>query len=130
MADTGLLESFSFGGTVYDSDDCLQSTGLQDAISEVVYQCGGQDRAGVGSRSSTFTVSLALAKTDTAKLAALAPGATGAFEYHPGGDSAGNIEVTATEAIVTSAPISTGPNSIITLDVTFRLNDITIGAAS
>lgn len=129
MADSGKLASFTFAATVYDQDDCVQSWDLDHSINEVLYQCGGYEKAAVGNTSAVFTVTLALAKTDTAKLSALAPGTIGTFEAHPGGDSASNIEITSTQAVVISAPISTSPNDIISVDLTIRLNDITIGAA-
>lgn len=127
---TGKDAAFTFDGTVYDSDDCLQDWALNDAINEVIYTCGGQDRAAVGSRTSTFQVTLALDTTDDTKVSALAPGSTGTFEAHPAGDTATYIEITSTDAVITNAGISTAVNDIITMDVTIRLNDITIGAAT
>lgn len=130
MADTGKNASFSFGGQVYDEDDCLQSGGLNDSINEVIYQCGGMDKAAPGTRSVTFTVSMALAADDTAKIAALTPGTTSTFEAHPAGDEVGYQEVTATDALVTAFNRSWSANGIITGDVTIRLNDVTLGAAT
>lgn len=130
MPDTGKLASFSFAGTVYDEDDCVSGWSLNDAINEVIYQCGGQDQAAAGTRSTTFSVSLGLAANDVTKVNALAPGTSGAFEAHPGGDTAGYIEVTATDSLVTAANQSAPVNGIITLDVTIRLNDVAIGTAT
>lgn len=127
---TGKDASFSFGGTVYDADDCLQGWSLNDAINEVIYQCDGFDKAAVGTRSAVFSASLVLAAADTTKVSAMEPGTTGAFEAHPAGDTATYIEVVATEAVVNAANKSTSPNGIITMDVTIRLNDITLQAAS
>ncbi len=55
---TGKNASFSFGGTVYDSDDCVSNWSLNDAINEVVYQCGGFDKGAVGTRSAVTTSTL------------------------------------------------------------------------
>lgn len=130
MPDTGKLASFSFGGTVYDEDDCVGGWSLNDAINEIIYQCGGQDTAAAGTRSTTFSASLGLEATDHAKITALAPGTSGAFEGHPAGDTATYIEVLATDSLVTVANQSAPANGIISLDVTIRLNDITTQAAS
>lgn len=130
MPDTGKLGSFSFDGTVYDEDDCLSGWTLNDAINEVVYQCGGYDRAAAGTRTATFSISLGLAQDDTTKLTALYPGATGAFEAHPAGDTATYLEITATDSLITVANKSAPINGIITLDLTIRLQDITLGTAT
>ena len=130
MPATGKLASFSFAATVYDEDDCVSGWSLNDSINEIIYVCGGQDQAAAGTRSTMFNVSLGLAATDTAKVIALYPGATGAFEAHPAGDTDTYIEVTATDALITVANKSAPSNGIITLDLTIRLNDVTLGAAT
>lgn len=130
MADTGVKASFSFNGQVYDEDDCVSGWNLNDSINEVVYQCGGMDKGAAGTRSADFSVSLGLSATDVDKVQALAPGQKAAFEAHPAGDSAGYIEVTATEALIRQANKSAPTNGIITMDVQIRLNDITLGTAT
>lgn len=130
MADGGNSASFSFATVLYDADDCLQGWDLNDAINDIVYQCNGYDKHAAGTRAITFSASLALAKTDTTKVSAFAPGTTGAFEAHPGGDSSGAIEITATKGTVISAPISSGPNNIIAIDVEIALDDVTYAAAT
>lgn len=130
MADGGKLASFSFATVLYDADDCLQGWDLNDAIQDIVYQCNSYDKHAVGTRAINFTASLALSTTDTTKVSAFAPGTTGAFEAHPGGDSSGAIEITATKGTVISAPISSGPNNIIAIDVTIALDDVTYSAAT
>ena len=130
MPDTGKLASFKFANEVYDEDDCLSGWSLPDAINEIVYQCGGQDQGAAGTRTTTFSASLGLNANDVAKVTALAPGAKGAFEAHPGGDTPGYIEVIASDALVTVANKSAPSNGIITMDITIRLNDVTIGAAT
>lgn len=130
MAVSGKDASFDFGGVVYDSDDCVSGFNLSDAINEVIYQCGGMDKGAPGTRTAMFNVSLALAADDVTKVTALEPGTIDTFEAHPGGDSAGNIEVTATEALIVQANKPAPVNGIISLDLQIRLNDITIQAAS
>ena len=130
MADGGKLASFSFAGTLYDADDCLQGWDLNDSIQDIVYQCNSYDKHAAGTRSISFRASLALAKTDATKVAAFSPGTTGIFEAHPGGDSSGAIEIRATRGVVVSAPVSSGPNNIIAIDVEIALDDITYAAAT
>jgi len=125
MADSGKNASFSFAGTVYDADDCLQAWDLADAVQDVVYQCDGKDKHAAGTRQISFGVTLALSADDTTKVIALRPGTTGAWEGHPGGDTAGNIEVTATKGTIITAPLSAPVNGIITTDVSIALDDVT-----
>jgi len=130
MADTGKNQSFKFGSTTYTSADCIQQGAINDAINEVVYQCSGMDKGAAGTRSVTFAVTLALSVTDVTKINALYPGATGAFEAHPGGDTPTYIEVVAASALITQANKPQPVNGILTLDLVIRLNDITYRAAS
>lgn len=132
MADpvTGINESFKFGATVYDADDCLQSGAISDAIQEVLIQCGGFNIAGEGPRDVSFTVSLGLAATDVTKINALEPGTNGAFEAHPAGDTPTFIEIVAASSKVISRNINWAVAAFITMDVTIRLNDVTYQAAS
>lgn len=130
MSVSGKNASFVFGATTYDADDCLQSWALADAINEVVYQCNGYDKGVAGTRSITFNVSLALAAADTAKVSALAPGTSATFTAYPAGNTATYQKVTSTAALLVSANRSTGPNAFISIDCSFRLNDITLGAAT
>ena len=131
MADSGKLASFTFNATTYDESDCMQGSSISDAIQEAMYMCDGYSKGVPTLRELTFTVSLALANTDTAKVTALTPGTTATdFEYHPGGDTATYLEFTSTDAYVVSRPLNTAPNGVHTIDVTIRLNDITFGAAA
>lgn len=130
MADTGKNASFSFDGTVYDQDDCLSGWNMNKSVNEVMYQCGGYDKAAAGTKAATFSISLALAATDTAKLQALAEGAMGAFEAHPAGDTATYMEITSTDALITQANVSAPVNGIISIDLQIRLNDWTLAAAT
>lgn len=130
MPVTGLNASFSFDGTVYDQDDCLSGWNLNDQIQEVIYQCSGMEKGAAGPRSAVFNISLALDADDVTKLTTLYPGATGAFEAHPAGDTNGYMEVTATDSLVRVANKSAPNNGIVTLDLQIRLQDITLGTAT
>ncbi len=130
MAAPGKLASFTFATIVYDQTDCLQGWNLSDAINEIVYQCNSMDKGVAGTRTATFSASLALDATDTVKVAAFTPGTVGAFEAHPAGDTATYIEILAAEAVIITANQATAPNAILTIDLSIRLNDITIGAAA
>ena len=128
---TGKNASFVFNSTTLNADDCLQSGGIDDAVNEVVYQCDGMDKAAAGTRSAMFNVSLVLAETDVTKITALAPGTNASdFEAHPFGDTATYVEVTSSDATVIRANKSWSANGVVTMDVSIRLNQITIQAAS
>lgn len=130
MPDTGVNAAFSFGGQVYDQDDCLSGWSLNDQIQEVVYQCGGMERGAPGVRQATFNISLAIAKDDTDKWTNLVPGATGVWEGHPAGDTPGYVEATSTDALIRVANKTTDSNAMIMIDLQIRLNDITLGTAT
>lgn len=130
MAHTGKNATFAFNGTTYSTSDCLGPGTLNDSISEVIYQCSGLDKAAAGTRSVTFSTSLSLAQTDTTKWSALVPGATGVFEAHPAGDTSTYLEIEATDALITRANKTWGPNAIIAIDLSIRLQDITLQAAT
>lgn len=128
---SGKNASLTINSTTLGSSDCLQSTGIADAINEVIYQCGGYDQAVAGTATITASFSAVLSATDTTKLAALAPGtAITTFKYFPFGTTSGYIKYTATAGVITAAPLSTAPNSVGTLDVTVRLNNITRAAST
>ena len=130
MTDSGKNASFKFNTVLYDADDCLQGWDLAAALNDIVYQGNGYDKHLPGTNTTTFRVSLALAKTETTKVTGLAPGTTGTFEAHPAGDTAGNIEIEVTRAQVNSANISAPVNGIIAIDVEFGLDDVDYGAAT
>ena len=129
MADGGKLAGFTFATKAYTTASCIQSWDLNSSINDIVYQCNGYDKHAVGTKVISFRSSLGLA-ADTTVPVDLAPGTTGAFECHPGGDTAGNIEITATRGQIVSAPMSAPINGIITLDVEIALDDITYTTAA
>ena len=130
MAASGKLASFKLGSTTYAAADCIQSWQLNNAVAELVYQCSGFDKAAAGAQTVTFTTSLALSATETVKISALDAGSVGAFEAHPGGDTSGYIEAIATDALVTRSNLLSGARNIITYDLTIRLQDLTLKAAT
>jgi len=130
MATSGVAASFQFGGTTYDDDDCLQSWNLDRSVEDITYYCSGAMKHLGGNSNAVFSCSLALAATDTAKVAALTEGSTGAWEGHPAGDTASYIEFTATKGTVINAPVSAPQNGVITLDVTIALDNCTPSTAT
>jgi len=130
MAVTGKLARFVFNGVTFDEGDCLQGWNLNDAINEVVYQCNSFDQGAAGTRTVTFSGSMALDATDTAKLAALTPGATAIdFVAYPAGTTATYVKVTSASSLCVSANLTTAANAIFAVDFSIRLNAVTIGAA-
>ena len=130
MADTGKLASFKFGAVTFSTASCLSSWDLNSAVNDIVYQCNGYDKHAVGTKALTFRVTLGLSADDTTVVTAFAPGTSGAFECHPGGDSAGNIEITATRSQVNSANLTAPINGIIALDIELGLDDVTYTTAA
>lgn len=131
MADTGVNASVKINATTYSSSDCIQSNQISDQINEVVFQCGGYDKAAAGSRAVTFAFSMVLSKTDVTKLNATAPGTIiTTFEAHPGGDTASYIEIVSTDGLIVSRNMSYAPNGLITIDINLRLHNVTFQAAS
>ena len=129
--ETGKDAAFTFNSQTYGLTDCLQSGGIDHAVNEVVFQCNGMDKGAAGTTSATFNVSLVLDQTDITKINALLPGTNASdFEAHPFGDTATYVEVTSSDATLISAPMSWSANGMVTMDVTIRLNQITIQAAS
>lgn len=130
MADSGLLGSFSFGGTVFDADDCLQSHSINRTLQTSTYQCSGTMATVSGAKVYVFNYSMAIAKDSTADVAALAEGSTGAFEYHPGGDAAGNIEMTSTRGTAVQMNINGPVNGVLTIDGVINLDNLTDATAT
>ena len=130
MATSGKNASFSFGGTVYDADDCLQDWNLDKSVEDITYYCNGRTKHLAGNADAVFTSTLALSADDTGKIGDLAEGSTGAWEGHPGGDTAGNIEYTSTKGTIINAPVSAPQNGVIAIDVTIALDDLTESVAT
>lgn len=131
MAISGISQSFTFGATTYAAADCIQSASMNRSVNASMYQCGGTQKTALGAKSYVFNATLALSASDTAKVGALQEGDNAtAFEYHPGGDTAGNIEMTSTKAWVVAANYSAPSNGILTLDVTINLDNLTDATAT
>jgi len=130
MADAGISASFKFGATTYGSTSCVQNTSVQRSINPITYQCSGIQKTVVGAKIYLFTYQLAIAKDDTAKVAALAEGSTGAWEYHPGGDTASNIEMTSTKGTAVRMDVGAAANGFITIDGQLALDTMTNATAT
>lgn len=126
---TGKNAVMVFSGSTFDEDDCHQSGALNDSMQEVIFQCNGLDQSSFGTRSVTFSVSFALSGSDTAKLSTLTPGTNSTqLLVYPNGTTSGDIKISSTDANLHTANLNWAPNSIVTVDCTFRLNNVTIGA--
>lgn len=131
MAVTGLSQSVTFNSQTYDADDCLQSSSLNRSVNTAMYQCGGTMKTALGAKVYTFNMSLALAASDTAKIAALQEGDNATdFKYFPAGVTSGNMKVTSTKAWVTAANLSAPVNGVMTVDVTINLDNLTDGTST
>ena len=129
---SGVKASFKFGDVVYR---CLTQGSWSGSISEAVAECSGQygavtHRSG-GATNDTFTFDVLVDAGDATMLNALKRGTTGAFEYHPEGDTASNIEFTAANAVITASNLATGTGSLGTLSVTIGIDgELVIQVAS
>ena len=130
MADNGNLASITFGAVTYDETDCLQGITLNLNGQPITFNCNGTLKSIPGIASYTLTANMAISKTDTAKVTALRENTTGTLEYHPAGDTATYIEYTSTNATVASLVNNGGSGNLLSLDITWNLDDLTDGAAT
>lgn len=125
MAVSGKNASFTFAGATYNADDCLQSWELTKSAEDISFYCNGYQKHLGGPVSAVFNASLALDATDTAQIAAIEEGDTGAWVGNPAGDVTGYIEFTSTRGTVIVSNVSAPMNGVVTMDVTIALDDIT-----
>lgn len=125
--------SITYNGTTYDADDCIQNCSFTADADDLTYLCNNYTKHESGNINAAISFRLALDRTDVTKWSALQPqdgtAGTGSGEYHPGGDVAGNIEITFTKASVISFNSDDSPSSIIMADVVIALDDYTVGTA-
>jgi len=119
-----------FGGTTYDSDDCIQVASFTNEKEDITYRCGGDYAHLSGTSNIMLNFSIALAATDTTKLSNLAPGSTGVAEYYPFGDTTTYIKHSTTKATVISANESDSAGKVVTLDVSLAWDDVTTAATT
>jgi len=119
-----------FGGTTYDSDDCIQVASFTNEKEDITYRCGGDYAHLSGTSNIMLNFSIALAATDTTKLSNLAPGSTGVAEYYPFGDTTAYIKHSTTKATVISANESDSAGKVVTLDVSLAWDDVTTAATT
>lgn len=126
------LAQFDFGGTDYA---CLTDYTMSDSVTIARGICSGASGAVVhksaGPSDITFTFNVLLGSQDVTLLNALAPGTSGSFEFHPEGDSASNIEMVATTALVASRGMTGSIGSLTVVPITIEIDgSLTIQAAS
>jgi len=126
------LAQFKLGATSYA---CLTDYQMSDAVTIARAACSSSGGAVVhksaGERDISFTFNVLLGSQDITLLNALAPGTTGAFEFHPEGDTASNIEMVAALGIVASRGMTGSIGSLTVVPITIEIDgSITIQAAS
>lgn len=129
----GDMSQFTVGTTDYL---CLTDFTFSETVEVAMARCSGASGATVvripaTGKDATFTFNV-LAEDDwVTEMNALAPGTTGAFEFHPAGDSAGRIEMIATECIVRSRGLTGSVADLTVMPVTIEINGtLTIQVAS
>jgi len=131
MADSGLSQSITFGTTTLAGSGCIQSASLNRSVNASNYQCNGVMKTALGAKSYVFNMSIALAATDTATVAALQEGDSATtFKWFPGGVTSGNMKVTSTKAWVVAANYSSPVNGVLTADITVNLDNLTDGTST
>lgn len=129
---TGGLASFSLAGTVYQ---CISNYTWSGSVSEAVGRCsasgGAVTHRSAGATDDTFTFDVLSEAEDVTTINALKRGSSGAFEFHPEGDSVDAIEFIATNAIVTASNLGGDPDTLNVLSITVGIDgDLTIQAAT
>lgn len=134
----GGLTSFDFGGTVYHA---LRNARWSDRVQVAMERVSGASGAEVVKEVSAgddwnFTFDVLVppgsgTPSGVTVLNALKPGNADTFEFHPEGDAADNIEMTATNAIVESQEGNVSPTEFSIATITLQIDgDVTIQAAS
>ncbi len=129
---TGALAEFTFGGTQYL---CLTDYSWNGAVEEAVGQCssatGAQTFRVAGAPNDVFSFNVLIGSQDTTELNALKRGTLGSFEFHPEGDTALFIEMTATQALISQSNLAASTGSLTILALTMGIiGDLTIAAAA
>lgn len=119
-----------FGSNVYDADDCIQVASFTNGKEDITYRCGGDYAHLAGTSSIMLDFSIALAATDTAKITALAPGATGTVQYFPFGVTSTYQKFLTSKGTVMKADSSDSAGKVVTLDVTIAWDDVTAEAST
>lgn len=124
--------SFSLGGTVYLClTDFSWSSSVQEAVSRCSSASGAVTHRNVGATDDTFTFNVLLDAGDVDTINELKAGVSGAFEFHPEGDTAANIEFVATSAYSTASGLAGGSESHGVMNITVGIDGtLTVQAAS
>ena len=123
--------SIKLGTVTYTTASCLQVANFNEGVEDLTYLCNGYMKHEAGDRTISLQFSVAMESSDTTKAAAFAPATTyTTVEFHPYGDTTGNIEHTASKATVITANRAASPGTISLLDITVVWDDITTGAAA
>lgn len=128
----GDLASFSFGGTVYQ---CLQNYSWSGSVQESVARCSSSSGAvthrNVGAPDDTFTFDVLVDAQDVDTINELKRGTSGAFEFHPEGDTASNIEFIASSTYITQSSFSGSVDTFGVLSITIGVSGtLTVQAAT
>ncbi len=124
---TTATTAMTFNGTALT---CLQSITVAATAPNTEIECGGATSVTniVGLPRYSMTVVGALDNEDDPLLNVILPGQSGAVTCDAAGTATDTIDISSTNATVTSAPVSIPVNGFSTYSVTLVLDDITYGA--
>ena len=117
-------------GTTYSASDCIQVASFTNGKEDITYRCGGDYAHLSGTSSIMLDFSIALASTDTAKITAFAPGATGDCQYFPFGVTSTYQKFMTTKGTVVKADLSDSAGKVVTLDISIVWDNLTAEAST
>lgn len=130
----GNEQTLSFGGTVLDdvAGGCIVGTpSVSGDIDTAISNCAGQPhmRTFTGNKDTTISFDMEL-ESDAVTLMSttLARGTRGAVIYRPFGGTSGDIQIDATDAVVTTFTMNAPINGLVVNSYVIKLSDFTPSA--
>ena len=97
---------------------------MQEALGRCSSSAAAVSHRVSGAPDDSFTFDVLAEDGDITTLNALKRGQSGAFEFHPEGDAANNIEFSATNAIINSSNLGGDPDTLNVLSITIGIDGL------
>lgn len=109
---------------------CVTEVSIDESVDDYTSNCAGLTTREhiAGMKNVTGSISFEIATDDSAELAYIAPGTTGALVFRPAGTTSGDLDITSTKITILGRSPVFSSQGLSTGSVTFALDDITIGA--